>query len=200
VHPHQRHLCSGCGQNFRDSERAIGNPLARIWEKFNGLHKTLLAPRRVDIDQVQFPNGIQIWGSNPSIVWTSGRSEEEGIHIHAFGDSPLDDTFSSVTIDGVPLDPTAVRTLMAQNALPHIAGRVAALQCPKCKESHFDTGEHAFTPHEQHICAKCKIEFRSRGRIRKVIGNPIVEVFRQLAGNAPRPARKHDIGLLSETI
>lgn len=42
-------------------------------------------------------------------MWTAARSEEEGIHIHAFGDDPtqilIDDTFADVRIDGVTLDP-----------------------------------------------------------------------------------------------
>jgi hypothetical protein len=29
--------------------------------------------------------GIQIWGSNPAILWTGSQIEEEGIHIHAAG-------------------------------------------------------------------------------------------------------------------
>src|SRR5205823_11963856 len=32
VHPHQTHLCAGCGKTFRDMERGIGNPVANLNE------------------------------------------------------------------------------------------------------------------------------------------------------------------------
>lgn len=200
VHVHQRHLCSGCGRNFRDSERAIGNPLAWVRQRFDSPHRTHMASKKIKLSQADFPGGIQIWGSNPAIVWTSPLDEEEGIHVHAFGADPLDDTFSEVVIDGITLDPTMVRVLMVQKALPHIAGRITKVECPNCHKSHFDAGEHAFTPHDSHTCSNCKSDFQSSGRLRKVIGNPIVDVFKRLALNAPRPERQHEIGLLSETI
>jgi hypothetical protein len=32
IHPHRRHLCAGCGKNFRDSVVAIGNPIRATQE------------------------------------------------------------------------------------------------------------------------------------------------------------------------
>jgi len=201
VHPHQRHLCAGCGKKFGDNERAIGNPLANVQLAIAGkTYRPRAAPKSIDIVQASFADGIQIWGSNPSIVWTAGRGEEEGIHIHAIGKNGIDDTFSRVSIDGITLDARMVRTHMAQTALPHIAGRVISLNCSKCNEPHFDTGEFSFTPHEVHACLMCKTEFRSPGRTRKTICNPLIDIFRRLADRAPRPPRKHDLGLLPESI
>jgi hypothetical protein len=58
--------------------------------------------------------------------------EEEGIRVHAFralGKEPeIDDTVAQVSIDGISLDAARVRTLMAQSVLPHIRGRVRAIE------------------------------------------------------------------------
>lgn len=205
VHPHRRHLCAGCGGYFRDTDTAIGNPISKIQEIFGGkAHPTTPATKTLNIRQDEYPGGIQVWGSNPAILWTSTKKEEEGIHVHAFatlGDKPkFDDTFSSVTIDGICLDSTMVQVYMSQNALPHIAGRLIDVRCPGCKEPHFDIGELAFTPHENYVCHKCGLEFRSKGRRRKTIGNPIVGILKHLSQNAPRIPQNHESNLLPETL
>lgn len=201
VHAHQRHLCAGCGQYFRDTEVAVGNPIIKIQKIFDNAGRfAKQAAKSINIRQSEYPEGIRIWGSNLAILWTGAHQEEEGIHVHASGKAKIDDTFFKVTIDDIHLDPAMVQVLMAQNVLPHIAGRVTNIQCPKCDEPHFDTGELAFTPHEEHSCDKCGLEFRSKGRIRKVIGNPMVGILDQLAKTAPRSPQKHEVGLIPETL
>jgi hypothetical protein len=205
VHPHRRHLCAGCGHNFRDSRVAIGNPVHHLQEACG------IAPRPskkstklpLHLSQQDYPGGIQIWGSNPAIVWSANGDEEEGIHIHAFGNSEkplLDDTFPNVTVDGVDLDPVMVRTLMAQNALPHIQGRVTTLTCVKCGEPQFHTGADAFTPATDRKCTTCGGEIRGSSRLRKTISNPLVSALDRLASNAPRVPQKHKLDLLPETL
>ena len=205
VHAHRRHLCAGCGKTFPDTETAIGNPIAAIRGAFG--HQTRARPSRkkLRLRQADFLGGIQIWGSNPAIVWTGSKHEEEGIHVHAFkceGDKTPepDETFSEVLIDGVRLDPLMVRTLMAQSTLPHISGRVTVLTCPKCRQSHFSSGEAACTPAVQHKCVHCHHTFSSSGRIRKVIGNPCIETLSALAAHAVRAPQVHSLGLLPETL
>jgi transposase-like protein len=207
VHPHRRHLCAGCGRHFRDTEAAIGNPIGRISNALRGIaRKPKQAKKPLRIRQSDYAGGIQIWGSNPALLWTGDEHEQEGIHVHAFrqeGDKLIlaeDETFSALTIDGVSLDPLMVRTLMAQSALPHLADRVEAIRCPRCGTSKFDAGEHAFTPTAAHHCSGCKKGFPSRGRLRKTIGNPLVEILSHLATYAPRPPQKHAMGLLPETL
>ena len=190
VHAHHIHLCAGCGRHFQDTDRGIGNPIIKIREVFGRcIHKIRSPQRSIQIQQEDYPGGIQIWGSHPAIIWTADRDEEEGIHIHAFNDNDkivIDNTYSSVTIDGISLDPKLVRIFMAQKALPHLAGRITHIQCPECHESHFDIGEHSFTPHVQHVCVNCGLRFQTEGRIRKTVGNPIIRVLAQLSENAPR--------------
>lgn len=205
VHAHRRHLCAGCGKTFPDTQVGIGNPVAAVRAAFG--HRTRVQPsrRKLSLKQADFPGGIQIWGSNPAIVWTGSQHEEEGIHIHAFrrerDEHPeRDDTYSEVVIDGVRLDPVMVRTLMAQSALPHIAGRVTALICPKCREPHFSHGEAAFTPAVEHSCTHCSHTFVTAGRLRKLIGNPCVDTLSELAMRAVRTPQVHSLGLLPETL
>jgi transposase-like protein len=204
VHPHRRHLCAGCGKHFRDTERSIGNPIAAVSATFPRRRPLTPAKKVIEIDQSKYPGGIQIWGSNPALVWTARRSEEEGIHLHVFGEDGtstiLDDTYLRVTIDGVPIDDAMIRILMAQSALPHLAARVLSVSCPKCRHPHFDTGVQAFTPHEKHSCASCGSTFRSVGRMRKTIGNPMLGMFVKLGRNARQPPRQHPSRLLVETI
>jgi transposase-like protein len=205
VHAHRRHLCAGCGKTFPDTELGIGNPIAAIQATLGQRKQVKPARRRLLLKQADFQGGIQIWGSNPAIVWTASQHEEEGIHVHAFGreddEKPeLDETFSEVVIDGVALDPIMVRTLMAQSALPHIAGRVRGFTCPKCRQTHFSTGEAAFTPMVEYSCARCHHVFVSSGRLRKVIGNPCVDTLSALAAHAVRTPQMHTLGLLPETL
>lgn len=108
VHAHRRHLCAGCGKTFPDTVTAIGNPIAAIRDVFG--HRTRIKPSRkkLNLRQADYPGGIQIWGSNPAIIWTGAQHEEEGIHVHAFkrdvNEAPdPDETFAEVMIDGVRL-------------------------------------------------------------------------------------------------
>jgi transposase-like protein len=205
VHGHQRHLCSGCGNTFRDSERAIGNPIAKVREVFTRKGPPAqFSTKRLDLTQSSYTNGLQIWGSNPAILWTASRAEEEGIHIHAFGDNGalpvIDDTFCKVRIDGFDLDAKMLRVYMAQSALPHLANRIKTEVCPRCGEGHFDDGDRAYTPHEEHLCENCGKQFRSEGKIRKIISNPIVSLINKLAKRAPRTPQIHKTRLLPETM
>lgn len=207
VHSHIRHLCSGCGYNFKDTKLGIGNPVIAVRDIFEQGKKRSLVPaaRKLDIRQSDFPGGIQLYGSNPAIVWTSNKSEEEGIHVHAYmrldkHEYAIDNTYDDVTIDGIRLNADQLRTLMAQNALPHINGRVQSLICPFCEQYHFDIGSHAYTPHDKHLCEWCGREFSAKGRLRQTIGNPMVSILEKLSKSAARQVQKHDMGLLPETI
>lgn len=205
VHPHRRHLCAGCGRHFRDTETAIGNPIYAVRDAC--CVRTLEAKpskKKLDIKQADFPGGIQVWGSNPAFLWTSGVNEEEGIHVHAFrettGMPELDETYGKVIIDSVKLSPSMVRTLMAQSALPSLNNRVRPINCPACHEAQFDVGDLAFTPSVERTCKACDHEFSAPGRLRKVIANPLPGILARLAEKAPRQPQHHDLGLMPETL
>jgi NAD-dependent SIR2 family protein deacetylase len=112
----------------------------------------------------------------------------------------IDDTYSQVRIDGVELDAVMVRTLMAQNSLPHIDGRTMSMVCSKCGHPAFDTNERAFTPETGRVCTRCQGKLEGAGRLRKVIANPMVELLTRLGGRAPRQPQRHTLGPQPETL
>jgi hypothetical protein len=206
VHGHRRHLCAGCGRQFRDEVIGIGNPIIGVRERL-GLtqHRLRASRKKIELKQKDYPGGVQIWGSNPALIWTSSVPEEEGIHVHVFakdGDRmPFpDDTYAEVIIDGVKLDAEMVRTLMAQMSLPHVCDRIVCKQCPKCRKPQFARGEQAYTPTVDNNCTACGASFASVGRLRKTISNPLVDTLKLLGELAPRKPQVHETGLLPETL
>jgi len=206
VHTHRRHQCHGCGRQFSDTGAGVGNPIAELRRVLGAKStKRRKAPESIAIWQKDYPGGIQIWGSNPAILWTSSDPEMTGIHLHAFARADqempeVDETYAKVTIDGVKLDPEQVRTYMAQSAMPHLEGRVVDLACAHCGAPHFETGEHAFTPHIDHECHTCGETFQAPGQLKKTIGNPFVGVRKKLALSATGVLREDKLGLRPETI
>lgn len=206
VHKHKRHLCHGCGRQFSDVEAGIGNPAFRLASLFGVKNRPRpeKASGRLSIKQADFPGGIQIWGSNPAIVWTSRAKEQIGIHVHAYKDAKNkampDGTFQQVEIDGININANHVRTFMAQCAMPHIRDRVVYLRCTACKADHFDVGELAYTPHMQHECDTCGATFSSHGRVRLTIGNPFVDTRKKLERYAVAPLQSHYLDLRAEAI
>jgi len=192
VNPHRRHLCHGCGKYFSDSEQAVSNPIMLLVEQLGDVDKPRVfkRPERwLDIDQTDYPGGLQVWASNPAIIWTAERPEEEGIHVHLYRDvgaePTTDDTFGKVSIDGVHLDEDFVKHLMAQQALSYLTNKVVSLRCPCCGEDHFDREELAFRPHKQHLCEHCGVHFETPGRRRVVVSNPLVDILDRLRVRAP---------------
>lgn len=206
VHPHRRHLCAGCGKHFYDRVIGIGNPIIGVRDALGvGEHKIVLAEKTLDITQSEYPGGIQIWGSNPAFLWTQPNPEKEGIHVHAFrmdgqAEPTLDDTFREVTIDGIRLDPVAVRMLMAQNVMPSLESRVRSMNCTNCGHSQFDLKEAAYVPLPRHTCSECGRQFPTPGRLRNVVANPLPSILVELSKLAPRTPQEHRLDLLPETL
>jgi hypothetical protein len=142
--------------------------------------------RPLVLRQADYPNGIQIWASNPALVWTAERAEEKGIHLHAFdqGGIKIDETFSSIRIDDVDLSEEQIQYFMAQSTLDYLGNKIAALVCPECKSYHFDRGEKAFEPHSEHECETCSARFPTPGRRRLVVSNPFFATRQVLADSS----------------
>jgi hypothetical protein len=206
VHPHRRHLCASCGKHFYDRMTGIGNPIIGVRDALGvSEHKIVPAEKTLDITQLEYPGGIQIWGSNPAFLWTQSKPEEEGIHVHAFrtdgqAEPTLDDTFREVTIDGIRLDPVMVRVLMAQNVMPSLEGRVRSMNCANCGHPQSDAGDAAYVPSLTHTCSGCGRQFRTVGRTRNTVANPLPAILEVLAKQAPRPPQQHRLDLLPETL
>lgn len=184
VKPHRNHLCHGCGHIFRDSSKAVSNPIMLLQEKIIvPPHEIRRPDRPLELRQDDCPGGIQIWASNPAFLWTSHRSEEEGLHVHAYradGSEICNNTYSSVVIDGVLLNEDHIRYYMAQKTLPYLKGRVQALACPECGTSHFAYKEAALIPRSKHQCQGCGFVFPTPGKKKMVVTNPFVAVKEHL--------------------
>ena len=205
VHPHRRHLCAGCGRHFRDTETAIGNPILAVRDACGV--KTLKprpSEKKLDIKQADFPGGNSDMGFKSGFRLDEWTHEDEGIHVHAFRESAnmpeVDETYCKVTIDGVTLNPSMVRILMAQNTLPSLKNRVLPVDCPSCHRAQFDIGDLAFTPAAIRQCKRCGHQFTAPGRLRKVIANPLLGILSRLAEKALSQPQHHDLGLMPETL
>jgi len=187
VNYHQEHDCEKCGEKFADTEPSISNPVMFL-KKICGdvlQDRPIIDPveRKISVKQAKYPGGIQIWGSNPAIIWTSPKLEEGGIHFHGFykriPTPTVDETFGVLDFDDVMLDPEMVRHLMAQQGLPYLLPYLCTLICPNCHQSHFDKFDLAATPHSQHLCEYCNHEFDSPEDKELAVSNPLIDLVAQ---------------------
>ena len=191
---HKRHLCHACGKVFVVGEKCVSNPLERLRHMLGDREdRRAVEPstETLDIMQADFPGGIQIWASNPALIWTAPKPEKEGIHVHAYAAARstrlVDDTFGRVIIDGVELNAKHLRYFMAQQALSYLNGKVVSLRCDACGAAYFDEGEDAFRPHNQRTCASCGNSLRSAGTRKKVVSNPFIDTIAALEVRAEKP-------------
>jgi hypothetical protein len=188
VHYHKKHFCTYCGRDFIDLERGISNPVISLQNALREQlkdRKILNVERKLNVKQIDYPGGIQIWASNPAIIWTAVRPEEAGIHVHLFkeqvGPPYSDDTYGEVIIDDIQLDANMVRYFMVQKSFSFLDKYIVSLICPNCLKEHFDTGDYAFQPHKTHKCEHCKTIFEDKSRFKGVVSNPVVERLQKLA-------------------
>ena len=183
---HKRHLCHACGKVFLANEKCVSNPLERLRHTL-GDHDTKRqserATERLEIRQADYPGGLQIWASNPALLWTAPKPEKEGIHVHVYspdGEKRLfDDTYNEVVIDGIKLDEEQLAYLMAQQSLQYLSGKIVSLQC-ECGARLFDRGENAFRPRSDHKCDVCGDPVKSKGPRKKVVSNPFLDTVSEL--------------------
>lgn len=180
VKPHKRHLCHACGEVFVANHRGVSNPLERMRVEFGDKDATrslVRASKILDAKQSDFLGGVQLWASNPALLWTSPRPEEEGIHFHGYAGDRVsrieDDTFASITLDGIHLNEEQLRYFMAQQSLAHLQNRIECLTC-NCGEHYFDRGLSAFMPHARHVCERCGSKLVSPTMKKKIVSNPFL--------------------------
>jgi transposase-like protein len=184
VRPHRKHLCLACGRDFYDAGPSIGNPIALLADRYGKQRRGFTPDRPLRVTHGDYPGGFQVWGTHPAIVWTGPKPEESGIHVHGFRIGELmpvvDETYSSVEIEGHVLDPKQVRLLMAQLAIPSLAKRLVSAECPRCRHAHFDEGIDAAVPRRERQCTECGATFEAAGRKKTVISNPMLAVATQI--------------------
>jgi transposase-like protein len=181
IKPHRRHLCHGCGRQF-SAERSISNPVMAVRDFYRDFDRVIERASEVLVaKQADYPGGMQIWASNPAILWTASTPEHDGIHVHADGYGHfVDETFDRVVLDGIELNEQHLRLYMAQKAVAYLADKVVSINCPDCGLAHCDVGDDAFRPHQRHICHDCGAEFVTPGRRKLVVSNPFVETVSAL--------------------
>lgn len=185
---HKRHLCHACGKLFTANEKSVSNPLAELRyalkdEAVNSY--PVRAERSLNCLQSDFPGGIQIWASNPALLWTARRPEEEGIHFHGYAEDRthriLDDTYGAVSVDGIILNEQHLRYYMAQSALRYLDKKISSATCEQ-GHAFFDEGQEAFDPKPTRTCAQCGSYWSSPNR-KKVVLNPFLTTIAQLHKN-----------------
>jgi len=193
VHYHRKHFCTFCGRDFIDTEHGISNPVYSIQQIFKEkmLNRLITkVDRKLIVDQKDYPGGIQIWGSNPAIIWTAARSEEAGMHVHLFksknGMPEIDDTYGYVEIDGIELNDQMIRYYMVQKSLSYLSKYITSETCPKCNKEHFDKEDKALNPHKIHECEHCGNIFEDKTRFKGVVSNPILKRLASLEKNKDR--------------
>lgn len=190
VKQHKRHLCHACGKIFLANEKCVSNPLERLRHMLGDHDEKRSLKRatiRLEVNQNEFPGGIQLWASNPALLWTAPKPEEEGIHFHGYaadGQERLEDgTFGEVIIDGISIDENQLRYFMAQKSLEYLSGKIVHLRC-RCGQSYFDQGDEAFRPHAQHRCKGCGEPLSSISGRKKVVSNPFLGTIEELKRRA----------------
>lgn len=199
VKMHKRHLCHACGKVFVVADKCVSNPLERLRHMVgdrDDRRSVEPATETLDVRQSDFPGGVQIWASNPALVWTAPKAEKHGIHVHAYAEDNVtrvvDDTFGRVIIDGVELNDKHLRYFMAQQALTYLEGKVVSLRC-KCGAAYFDKGESAFKPHNERTCASCGASVSSAGSRKNVVSNPFVDTIAELQKRTGKGPLKGDL-------
>lgn len=175
--PHLKHLCNSCGRNFRDRNPSISNPLADAYKQLGlGPRPEPVRPDRpLNISSCDY-RGVALYPSNSAIVSTMSRPEEEGIHVHAWahdGTMAIDETFSSVVLDGEAVDEILLRILAVQRALAH-GTPIIALACAGCGTSICDSAESFMEPSTEHACQECGHTTRTQ---RRIFVNPLLNRF-----------------------
>ena len=200
VTPRRERTCEACGNTVQDSEDAVANAavLARrlLMDRLDpplGPPAPALAVRQHD-----YVNGIQFWGPEAAVIYSSPEIEAGGMHTHLYdarwevSDPAVEDNFASLEVDGIAIDPEMARLFMAQRAIPELHQALLAMACPSCGARHFDQGPEAYAPHIEHHCAGCGVKFTVGDQ--PSIGNPLLEDLRRAASLA-KPPLQAQIGL-----
>ncbi|MDR3492369.1 MAG: hypothetical protein P4M12_10070 [Gammaproteobacteria bacterium] len=177
--PHHEHICNHCGHINFTNKACVTNPVIELKKNLSDntiKRKAMLPDRSLNIEMNQYPGGLQIWGSNPSIVWTASRAEESAIHVHAYANHErrvIDNTYSVVCLDGEYLDIEMIRMWQIQKMIPEVMSNVSVVFCPCCNTAQFDKGIYAVIPQTSRKCQQCAISFSHESRV----SNPIINIL-----------------------
>jgi hypothetical protein len=177
--PHHEHICNHCGHVNFTLHACVINPVIAFKKNPSEtiLKRSTIQPERsINIERDRYPGGIQIWGSNPSIVWTASRAEESAIHVHAYASEErrvIDNTYGLVFLDGEYLDIEMIRTWQIQQMMPELKSKIGVILCPSCNVAQFDQGIYAVVPQAMRRCQQCAFSFSHESSI----SNPVITIL-----------------------
>lgn len=157
---HSWHLCNFCGRGFNRPSMSVANPLADTQSRLGLPDRppNIRSERPLTIETLEYA-GIAISPSLSAIVSTISFPERAGFHVRAWaasGELAVDDTFSSVTLDGQAIKERHVRMLAVQR---HIAENtpapIVSLACARCGHSILSPIEGDIKPVTRHTCDAC---------------------------------------------
>lgn len=181
VSPSHHHYCSHCHEVTKTQMPCVANPLIALKTALNdtiSIREVQSAHRDIVLDATDYAGGIQLWGSNSSIIWTSNRLEESGIHVHAYNNRQkrvIDNTYSTVVINNETISAEMLRILQVQLAIPAIKKHLGTLACPVCHTMLSHLGKNAVQPSQNQTCDSCNHQWRSNW----MISNPVYHQLKQ---------------------
>jgi hypothetical protein len=189
--PHSKHLCLCCNREFEDTERAVGNPIVLAKLLLNDptvsrpMRMVQRKPLQIDQSDPIFSGGVKLWGTHSAILWTAERAEEDGVHVHAYETGSKvaapDETYGRVIIEGVELNPRAVRSFMVLQQSELHRDKLELVRCDACGRAVVeDKAPKAITPSTEHSC-ECGHIVRSA---QPVIANEMPAVVARLYESA----------------
>ncbi len=158
--PVQEHICN-CGRMSLTSKEVASTPFVELQERFD----TAFGARPATLhqpDELVIPvatlDGVEIWPSNPAVLFIGDRREDQGLHVHGYRRKNgrqyrcIDDTYSAIRVGNRIFRGARLRMLMAQLAGPLTATTLAEVHCSGCAAPLDAQGKDAFTPTLSHIC------------------------------------------------
>ncbi len=172
---HSWHLCNFCGRAFNRPSQSVANPLANAQSRLGlpDLLPRIQGDRALTIATSDHA-GIAISPALSAIVSTLSFPEREGIHVRAWtaaGELAVNDTCSSVTLDGQAVDERHLRMLAVQRHLAeNNPAPIVSLACASCGHSILSPVKGDIEPVTRHVCDSCGAVNRTR---RRVFLNPL---------------------------
>lgn len=119
--PHRKHFCGNCGRDSTWSrDPIVSTPLKPLHDRFAKTLCYAVPNRSLNLDDGDYKTcHFTIWASTPAIVWTAGRPQEFGIHVHVHDGKCriIDDTFGEVILNGAALERSQLIDAMIGNTV-----------------------------------------------------------------------------------
>jgi hypothetical protein len=180
ISPTKKHKCMECKFVTKSDRSLVANPLADLHQHFDlpARKDPIVLDNTLSLTNAEIAAGVEMWASNPAIIWTAERPEEAGIHVHVYdndGKIIRDDTFCNIEVDGVFFDIEAARIYMVQREFPNIEKHISNVDCAHCSVPILAVGLDATTPKKSHKCQECE---RVSKTVKTIIPNPVVAVLK----------------------